>query len=77
MVKRCAATKRKHGTFNTSEPEQLTYELLIKTFGENDVIRQYNNDSRYPFSVDFYIKSLDLFIECNYSWTHKGHWYDP
>ena len=22
------------------------------------------------------MKSLDLFIECNFSWTHGGHWFD-
>lgn len=76
MTERCAATKRKNGTFNSSKPEQTTYEMLVKTFGKDDVVRQFKSD-RYPFSVDFYVKSLDLFIECNYSWTHKGHWYDP
>ena len=75
-VERCAETKRRNGTFNTSKPEQATYEMLIKVFGADNVIRQYKNDSRYPFSADFYIKSLDLFIECNYSWTHKGRWFN-
>ena len=31
---------------------------------------------RYPFHCDFYIKSLDLFIELNASWVHGGHWFD-
>jgi hypothetical protein len=25
---------------------------------------------------DFYIKHLDIFIECNFHWTHGGHWFD-
>ena len=27
----------------------------------------------YPYNCDFYIPSLDLYIECNYHWTHGGH----
>ena len=40
-----------------------------------DVITQYK-DARYPFACDFYIPSLDLFIECNYHWTHGGKPYE-
>ena len=40
-----------------------------------DVITQYKDD-RYPFACDFYIPSLDLFIECNYHWTHGGKPYE-
>ena len=38
-------------------------------FNKNDIIRQYKSDL-YPFSCDFYIKSLDLYIEYNGHWTH-------
>lgn len=34
---------------------------------------QYNRDERYPFHCDFYVKSLDLFIELNLHWTHGKH----
>ena len=60
-------TKKKNHSFNTSKPEQLTKELLHQKF--NEVLAQYK-DLRYPFNCDFYIKELDLFIECNYHWTH-------
>ena len=36
----------------------------------NDVIHQYK-DNRYPFRCDFYIPSLDLFIECQYGMFHN------
>ena len=62
-------------TFNKSQPEEETYDVLCKKFGEDAVVRQYRC-ARYPFSCDFYIKPLDLFIECNYSWTHGGHFFD-
>lgn len=62
-----------------------TYELevfddLTRKFGFDDVIYQYGvhpEDSRYPFDCDFYIKSLDLFIELNYHYSHGRHWFDP
>ena len=41
----------------------------------SDVITQYKDD-RYPFACNFYIPSLDLFIECNYHWTYGGKPYE-
>lgn len=26
---------------------------------------------------DIYVKSKDLFVECNFHWTHGGHFFDP
>lgn len=68
------STKRKNKTFGTSIPEEKSYQLLLKKFNKNDIIRQYKED-RYPYNCDFYIISLDLFIECNYFWTHQGHYF--
>ena len=67
-------TKRKNGTFNKSKPEDQSYIILKEKFP--DVIRQYKDKERYPFNCDFYIPCLDLFIECNYHWTHGSHPYD-
>ena len=50
--------------------------MLCKVFKSDDVIRQFKDEKRYPFYCDFYMKSQDLFIECNFSWTHGGHWFD-
>ena len=69
------ATKRQRGTFNTSSIEDNYYLILCEKYGNHDVIRQYK-DPRYPFLCDFYIVSLDLFIELNISWTHGGHLFD-
>ena len=65
-------TKRINGTFNSSNTEKASKTLLIKKFGIDNVIEQYKSDL-YPFYCDFYIKNLDLYIECNYHWTHGGH----
>lgn len=62
-------TKKLNNTFNTSKPEEHCYHLLLTKFSKNDIIRQYKSDL-YPFSCDFYIKSLDLYIEYNGHWTH-------
>lgn len=70
------ATKRAHGTFSTSRPEESLYRLLCDKFGKDNVLRQYVDAVRYPFHCDFYVRPLDLFIELNASWTHGGHWFD-
>lgn len=72
FIDKCLETKRKNNTFNTSKPELYVKKLLEDTFGVNDVYYQYR-DERYPFECDFYIKSKDLFIECNFHWTHMFH----
>lgn len=66
-------TKKEHNTFNTSKPEDLFYEELKKLFTSDDIIRQHKDNIRYPFNCDFYIKSLDMFIELNLTWTHGFH----
>lgn len=67
---------RANNTFNKSNPEDKYYEYLLTIYPEDDIDRQHKEE-RYPFACDFYIKSEDLFIECNYSWTHGGHPFDP
>ena len=68
-------TKRKNHTFNTSKSEERCYSILIEHFSANDVERQYKSDL-YPFQCDFYIKSINTYIECNFHWTHGGHLFD-
>lgn len=70
------ATKKLRGTINSSKPEKIAYALLVEKFDEDDVEPQYIGDERYPFACDFYIKSLDYFIELNLSWLHGFHWFD-
>ena len=76
IQKKREKTKRKNKTFKTSKKEDEAYQILCDFFSNDDVIRQYKDNVRYPFCCDFYIKSCDLFIECNFSWTHGGHWFD-
>ena len=77
MVKHQIETKRKNQTFNRSKPEEELYNELCQQYGKENVERNYKDEERYPFFCDFYIKSLDLFIELNRHWTHGGHTFNP
>ena len=66
----------KNKSFNTSKPEENLYKELCLKYGEENVIRQYYDAERYPYSCDFYIKTEDLFIELNATWTHGGKPYN-
>lgn len=72
-------TKKLRNSFNTSKPEKQLYANLIAQYGEDNVIQQYrdiryaNSNTHRPYNCDFYVKSLDLFIELNYHWTHGKH----
>ena len=69
-------TKRKNGTFSSSLPEDNLHAILIEKFGVENVSRNDNSHEEYPFAVDFYIKSLNLYIEYNGSWTHGKHFFN-
>ena len=70
VVNKRIETKRKNHTFNTSKIEINSYNLLKTKY--IDTLYQYKSNE-YPYSCDFYIPSLKLYIECNYHWTHGGH----
>lgn len=69
-------TKRKNNSFVHSMPEEKMYQHLCSIYGVDDVVKNYK-EKRYPYKCDFYIKSVDLFIELNRHWTHGGHPFDP
>ena len=68
-------TKLKNGTANTSKPEIEMKKFLIELFGENNILCQYKTDL-YPYHCDFYIKTLNMYIELNLYFTHGGHPFD-
>ena len=69
-------TRRRLGTLNSSALQKDLEKRLINRFGKDDVFSEYRDEDRYPFCCDFYVKSLDLFIELNAFWTHGSHWFD-
>lgn len=70
-------TRLQNGTTNKSKSEDDFYnKLLLMGYSEDDIIRNYVNDSRYPYNCDFYIKSKDLFIEYQGHQTHGPDIFD-
>ena len=60
-------TKKKTRTINSSKIEEEIYKLLCEKY--NEVNRQYISEE-YPFPCDFYIPSIDTYIEYQGFWTH-------
>ena len=67
-------TKKKNHTFNFSKIEKEFRNYLEDNY-KNDYEYQYKSEL-YPFNCDFYIKSLNLYIEIQGSWTHGFHPFD-
>lgn len=68
-------TKKKNNSFHVSSWEDICYRELVNKFGEDDVIRQYQS-KEYPFNCDFYISTLNLYIELQFHWTHGKEPFD-
>ena len=66
MVEKMTKSKELNGTFNISTPELDYKKYLENKYGQENVLTQYR-DPRYPYRCDFYIRSLDLFLELNLS----------
>jgi hypothetical protein len=64
-------TKKKNGTEGVSIKEDKLFNILLTKFP--DVKRQYRTDV-YPYPCDFYIPSLDLYIEYQ---GEPGHGTEP
>ena len=73
IITKMNISKHKNNSFHISKKEQLSYDILKEKYP--DIITQYKSDL-YPYYCDFYIPSLDLYIECNYHWTHGWHPYN-
>ena len=61
------STKRRNRSFNISTKEGKLYNIIKNNFP--DVKRQYSSNF-YKYLCDFYIPSLDLYIEYQGTWTH-------
>lgn len=75
MQEKAYNTKKSNNTCNTSKQEEAVYKLLLTKFQSDDIVRYYKS-KLYPFNCDFYIKSLDLYIEYNGNWTHGKEPFD-
>lgn len=68
-------TKKINGTYKKSIEEDKVYNKLLEFFNKEDIDRQHKSDL-YPFNCDFYVFSLDLYIEFQGTWTHGDHPFD-
>ena len=66
-------TKKKNNTLNVSKVERRVYEKILEKYP--NTIQSYFSDE-YPFTCDFYIPELNLYIEYNGFTTHCGHFFD-
>lgn len=66
-------SKRNNNTFNSSLIEFNVFQILKSKF--KDIRTQYKSEL-YPFNCDFYIGDIDLYLECNFHWTHGFHPFD-
>lgn len=73
-IKRHETAKKNGSYFGPSQMEKEIYDLLYQIYPE--VKTEYTDKERYPFACDFYIPKIDLFIECQGTWTHGTEPYD-
>lgn len=73
LLKKRLKTMKEHKTFNSSKAENGLEVKLRELFP--DLKAQYRSE-QYPFKCDFYIPSLDLYIEYNGTWTHGYKFFD-
>ena len=76
VKKKVYETHKRNNSFHTSKPETKLLKILQNKFGDFDIEYQYRS-SKYPYNCDFYIKSLDLYIELQGSWIHGKAPYNP
>lgn len=67
-------TKRKNKSFNSSKIQDKIKDYLFEKYLYVEC--EYKDNKRYPFHVDFYIPSLDIFVEVQAHWTHNSHPYN-
>lgn len=80
MFKKRYETQMKNGTLGKNvdtKAEREFYDYLLTMFEADDIMHPYLDKERYPFRCDFYIKSIDKFIEVHGNWTHGGRPFDP
>lgn len=63
---------KQNNSFITSKLEENVYKELLSNFDKIDIIRQYKSID-YPWRCDFYVKSLNTYIEVQGSQFHHFH----
>ena len=69
-VKKIYDTMKKNRTSKFSKAENKVYDMLCEKLSKENIIRQHRS-KLYPFNCDFYIKSLNMYIEYQGFYTHN------
>ena len=75
MIEKKTISMKENNSFHFSRGEELLYSKLVEIFGVDGVKREYFSN-KYPYKCDFYIVTIDTYIEYNGFWHHGGHWFD-
>lgn len=80
-IEKCFKTKEKNGTLNSSQSSDKLIEQIKEKYPQYTIKTEYRDsryirDDGYKYKCDIYIKELDTFIELNFHWSHKFHFYD-
>lgn len=67
-------TKKENNSFNTSSIEEKFKDYLDSL---NIIYNRQFKSNQYPYSCDFFIPGLNLYIEIQGSWTHGKHPFNP
>ena len=73
VIEKGIQSMRDRGIFKggTSSQEIKIWDKIKEYFP--DVLHSWKDEDKYPFNCDFYIPSLDIWIELNFHWTHGKH----
>ncbi len=61
------ATMKKNGTYKTSKPENVVYQVLCNKYGEENILRQ-SLVEQWP--IDFYVKSIYTYVQVDGTYWH-------
>ena len=67
-------TKKENNSFNTSSIEEKFKDYLDSL---NIIYNRQFKSNQYPYSCDFFIPGINLYIEIQGSWTHGKHPFNP
>lgn len=74
IKKKVLMTKKMNKTITKSSQEEKAFTLLIEKY--KNVERQFRSEE-YPFACDFYVPTIDLYIEYQGHFSHGNEPYDP
>lgn len=66
-------SKKQNGTIGKSRIEDILADYILAKFPD---MKRHHRTKHYPFACDYYIPSIDVYIELQGLWTHGGKPYE-